>query len=430
MGDPTEMLLDGRRLASWLNARAFSTATVVIDGGVTGHEITTLIGQQVGAACTRVGTVVVEGPGSISDAAALRDDLGSVDCIVAVGGGALLDRAKLGAAVAADGSVLDELRAAGRRGLVALPQRPAPGPLLVAVPTTVGTGSERSGNAVVTATDGRLLVAGAQLTPALGVLDAIATRGLPRQLLLEGAFEALCRVTGPYVGSPAAPAQDALAEAVAARLVALGEGLRRSAHTGDPSTDRQRLELARLSGLGHTAAMHAGRDPFGFKPWYVSHELAWSAGMGKAHALAVVLPAVWRAVLAGETRWGSAARLRRIWSTVTAGSPAPLPGDPVDGLADLTDRWGVPHQAPPGGGHAEAVAARLIDRWGEGLPCLGELDEQALTLVLRDALGTSSAPVVTVASPSGAGAQATSAMPRAGTPEVHHGPSAMCRTDH
>ena len=372
-----------RDLARWLTPVAPATAAVLVDPSVAGGGIAAAVADAVRAVVPAPEVITVGGRGRLRDVQALSEELAGQEAVVAVGGGRVMDQVKLAVAMAGAGEEIAALLEDGSGGgFRFLPDDVRRVALLVAVPTTLGTGSERSQNVVVEVGDGRLLVGGAALRADLAVHDPLATRGLPASLLLGGVFEALSRTVGPFVGSDARLGrQDELVGAVSARLAAIGHALRGAPDPGAPATDDLRLEAARLGGLSQTPAMHAGRDPFGFKAWYLAHELAWVAGLDKHRALAAVLPAVWSEILAGNESLGSADRLLRVWAGVAETAPHRLSPVPDQGLRELLGLWGI-----PGGVGVPVDLPKLVERlhrrWGGSSPFLGGLDEAALLRTL------------------------------------------------
>ncbi len=149
------------------------------------------------------------GPDVIDRLAATARDLGA-DVVVGIGGGSVLDTAKAVAGLAHTGSsVMDFLEGVGR-GV------PYEGPAIpfVAVPTTAGTGSEATRNAVVTVhgaegykrsfRDERLIAAEAVIDP-----DLLA--GCGPELIAANGLDALVQLLEAYTSRRASPITDALA---------------------------------------------------------------------------------------------------------------------------------------------------------------------------------------------------------------------------
>jgi alcohol dehydrogenase class IV len=110
---------------------------------------------------------------------ALPDD---ADGVVAVGGGSVLDTAKLAALLLTHGGT-----PADYLGVDAVPGPVVP---LVAVPTTSGTGSQSTQTAVVHHDGVKRGVSDEHLRPARAVVDPTLTFGLPRRVTARSGFDA------------------------------------------------------------------------------------------------------------------------------------------------------------------------------------------------------------------------------------------------
>jgi len=145
----------------------------------------------------------------------------AIDVVIGIGGGSVLDAAKAIAGLLPHGnSVMDHLEGVG-------PERPYLGPAtpFIAVPTTAGTGSEATKNAV-------LSVQGANgfkksfrhelLVPRYAVVDPLLLAGCPPALIAANGMDALTQLLESYVSTRANPFTDALA---ASGLQAVRDGL-------------------------------------------------------------------------------------------------------------------------------------------------------------------------------------------------------------
>jgi alcohol dehydrogenase class IV len=105
-----------------------------------------------------------------------------VDGVLAVGGGSVLDTAKLAALLLAHGGTPADYLGTGK----------VPGPVapLVAVPTTSGTGSQSTQTAVVHHEGVKRGVSDEHLRPARAVVDPTLTFGLPRAVTARSGFDA------------------------------------------------------------------------------------------------------------------------------------------------------------------------------------------------------------------------------------------------
>jgi alcohol dehydrogenase class IV len=133
-----------------------------------------------------------------------------IEAVVAIGGGSALDAGKAVAGLLRTGtSVMDHLEGVGR-GL------PYPGPSvpLIAVPTTAGTGSEATRNAVLSERgpegfkksfrDDRLMAR-------VAVVDPDLLAGCPADQLAANGMDAFTQLLESYVSTGASPPTDALA---------------------------------------------------------------------------------------------------------------------------------------------------------------------------------------------------------------------------
>ncbi|MFI2032955.1 daptide-type RiPP biosynthesis dehydogenase [Streptomyces buecherae] len=388
LGDSPRQPLSGtdelaRLLRNGFDVRGRSVA-VLVDNAVRD----TVIHQRVTAALegAHSETFVLSGPGDLRGVCTLSGRLADAELVVGLGGGSLLDQAKLATLMASGPELSARLTVPQRSGLIVLapaPSRPMP---LIAVPTTVGTGSESSAVACLAYPQGKRLVMGRVLRPEAAVLAPEATVTLPQELVAEGVLEALFRLVSPYVGDHHdLPPQDARVEAAAGRLVRLGYGVREAARAGERSSDRLRREIAELSGSSHGESFHEGRDPYAVKGWLIANELSTVLAIRKMTAVAALLPVLWRAIDAGERRLGSARRLRRLWSLLRSEGPERLPADPASGVAALIDSWLIERRIAMTPSQTETAARRIVRAWGAGLPMLGGLDGDDLLRLLREA---------------------------------------------
>ena len=228
--------------------------------------------------------------GADGAAGAWRD--GGCDSIIALGGGSVLDTAKLVAALVTSGldSAADMI---GRPDLITKQVSP-----LIAIPTTVGTGSESS---PVTALH---LVAGGPsigtrsswLVPRVAMCDPNLARTLPPRLIAATGIDALSHCIEGYFANSENPFIDALALDGAGRVVA---DIHR-AHLPEGDLARASLLAAAYAG---GVAIHKGLGP--------AHAIALACGDQHVHhgtVIAVALPHTTRLLEPHVS--GKAARLR------------------------------------------------------------------------------------------------------------------------
>lgn len=185
------------------------------------------------------------------------------DAVVAFGGGSALDAGKAIAVLAANGGdPLDYLEVIGRGRPIAKPSLP-----FIAIPTTAGTGSEVTKNAVLASKQERVKASlrSPNMLPRVAIVDPDLLRGAPSDVLASSGLDALSQVVEPFVSNRANPITDALAR----------EGMKRSARSlrravlEDADADaREDLALTSLLGglclaNGGLGAVHGFAAPVG-----------------------------------------------------------------------------------------------------------------------------------------------------------------------
>jgi alcohol dehydrogenase class IV len=185
----------------------------------------------------------------VRDGAALARREGC-DGVLSMGGGSAIDAGKAIAGLVGNGTEepLEHLEVVGRGRPLARPGLP-----FVAMPTTAGTGSEVTRNAVLGAAGTKASLRSPHLLARLAVVDPDLLDGLPRAVLVASGLDALSQLVEPFLSARANPATDALA----------AEGLRRSARALRPAcleglTPERREDLALASLLGGLCLANAG----------------------------------------------------------------------------------------------------------------------------------------------------------------------------
>jgi len=277
--------------------------------------------------------------------AAARD--AACDVVVAVGGGSALDTGKAIAAIAANGGdVLDYLEVIGAGRALARPALP-----VVAVPTTAGTGSEVTRNAVLASREHRVKVSlrSPHMLPRVAIVDPELTVTLPAAATATTGLDALTQLIEPFVSARANPMTDALCAAGIARAAA---ALPRAWRDGTDIDARTDMALASLwsgmalanAGLG---AVHGLAGPLG--------------GMFEApHGAlcAALLPHVMAGNIAALRRRSQAPALARFdeVARLLTGRPGAVADDGVRLVTDLCVEFSVPRLA-----HYGITAAHVAD---------------------------------------------------------------------
>ncbi|MEZ9526348.1 iron-containing alcohol dehydrogenase [Enterovibrio norvegicus] len=171
------------------------------------------------------------------------------DMVIAVGGGSVMDVGKaLSALIPNQGSVYDYVEVVGR----ALPLTAKPLPC-IAVPTTAGTGSEVTRNAVLISAQENVKAAlrSPDLIPDMAIIDPTLTYGTDKELSARCGMDAFTHLMEAYVCGDPNPLTDMVCE----------EGLRRLApaiiHACEEDDPKARADMAFASMLGGMAQSNA-----------------------------------------------------------------------------------------------------------------------------------------------------------------------------
>ena len=198
------------------------------------------------------------------------------DAIIGFGGGSSMDCAKaVGARVVKPNQSLAKMK-----GILKVHKRL---PLLIAVPTTAGTGSETTLAAVITdsATHHKYPVNDFVLIPRYAVLDYRVTTGLPRQITATTGMDALTHAVEAYIGGSTTKLTRKMAE-TAVRLIR--DNLKEAYDHGDNAKARENmLHAAYCAGIAFT------RSYVGYVHG-VAHSLGGRYGIPHGLANAVILP--------------------------------------------------------------------------------------------------------------------------------------------
>jgi alcohol dehydrogenase class IV len=129
-----------------------------------------------------------------------------INVVVSIGGGSAIDAGKAISALAAnEGDPFDFLEVVGQGK--PLTARPLP---FVAIPTTAGTGSEVTRNAVLAVPGARVKVSlrSPLMLPTVAIVDPDLTIGLPADLTAQTGLDALTQVIEPFVSNRATALTD------------------------------------------------------------------------------------------------------------------------------------------------------------------------------------------------------------------------------
>jgi alcohol dehydrogenase class IV len=190
------------------------------------------------------------------------------DVVISIGGGSVIDTGKAIAILATNGAEpLEFLEVVGKGRAITVPPLP-----FVAVPTTAGTGSEVTRNAVLGSTghDVKASLRSPLMLPRVAIIDPELTYGLPPEVTAFTGLDALTQLIEPYVSIRANPLVDAIC---ADGIKRIASALRRAYHNGADRDARHDMSLASLFG-GLALA---------------------NAGLGVVHGFAAPLGGQWKA---------------------------------------------------------------------------------------------------------------------------------------
>ncbi len=197
----------------------------------------------------------------------------SCDVVVACGGGSTIDAGKAIAALLANGGdPLDYLEVVGRGQ--PLTRRSLP---FIAIPTTAGTGSEVTKNAVLGSPEHgvKASLRSPLMLPSVALVDPDLLVGLPADVIASSGLDALSQLIEPFVCSRANPLTDGFAR----------EGIRRSA-----SALRRAYTAARLG----VVVAPADREALALASLLGGLSLA-NAGLGAVHGFAAPIGGIFDA---------------------------------------------------------------------------------------------------------------------------------------
>jgi alcohol dehydrogenase class IV len=218
--------------------------------------------QLAGVDCTRFSVAGEPTVGSVRDGVQQARQA-QCDVVIAYGGGSVIDAGKAVAALLPNGDEpLDYLEVIGAGKPLVNPSLP-----LITVPTTAGTGSEVTRNAVLGSPEHGMKASlrSPFMLPRLAVVDPELTFSLPPALTASTGLDALTQLIEPYVSVRANPITDALCRDGLTRAAI---ALRRAYKVGSDVDARVGMSCASLFGglaLANAAlgAVHGFAAPIG-----------------------------------------------------------------------------------------------------------------------------------------------------------------------
>ena len=173
------------------------------------------------------------------------------EVVMAIGGGSAIDAGKAIAALLTNpGDPLDYLEVIGRGQPLKNPSAP-----MIAIPTTAGTGSEVTRNAVLASPEHRVKASlrSVHMLPRLAIVDPELTFDLPPAITASTGLDALTQLIEPYVSARANPMTDLICVEGIGRAAA---ALPRVFFNG--ADEEARADMSWASLLGGMALANAG----------------------------------------------------------------------------------------------------------------------------------------------------------------------------
>ena len=245
------------------SARLFGTWALIVEGQ-SGQRVAGSI-DQLKKAGLGVSEFHVSGEPTVAVVEAGLEQARAEQCnlVISIGGGSVIDSGKAIAGLTTNpGLIFDYLEVVG----LGKPLTNSSAPF-IAIPTTAGTGSEVTRNAVLTAVDQRVKVSlrSPLILPRLAIVDPELTYGLPPEITAAAGLDALTQLIEPFLSNASNPLTDAIC----------CEGMRRVSrslqiayrHDNDPRA-REDMALASLFGgialaNAKLGAVHGFAGPIG-----------------------------------------------------------------------------------------------------------------------------------------------------------------------
>lgn len=209
----------------------------------------------------------------------------SIDFILAVGGGSVIDCCKIVAAQAKTEKDLWEME----MELCQFPKEAIP---MGAIVTASGTGAEMNGGAVITNEEKKIKAGMAAKPPVFAILDPEYTRSVPRMQVISGAFDTLSHAMETYLGnSDADNVSDDVALSIMRNTVV---NMRRLLVDVDDMEARSNLMWD--SAMAENGILKVGRVT-DFQAHQMEHQLGAYTDCNHGQGLAVIHPAYYRHIV-------------------------------------------------------------------------------------------------------------------------------------
>jgi len=188
---------------------------------------------------------------------------GRANLVIAVGGGSAMDAGKaIAGLISNKGDLLDHMEVIGNGEPLEFPAVP-----FIAIPTTAGTGTEVTRNAVIRSEEHKVKASFRSpfLLPKIAVVDPELSYSMPPEVTASTGLDALTQVIEPFVSKRANPMVDALCRE---GMLRVSRSLKKAFQNGQDVQAREDMAMASLfgglalsnAGLG---AVHGFAGPIG-----------------------------------------------------------------------------------------------------------------------------------------------------------------------
>ncbi len=265
--------------------------------------------------------------------------------VIGIGGGSAMDTAKAAAAFLTNpGDPYEHLEVVGHGK--PLPNTPAP---WIAIPTTAGTGSEVTRNAVLLSKPHQVKVSlrSPHMLAYVAIVDPELTFSAPPAVTASTGLDALTQLLEPFVSIKATPMTDAFCREALPRAA---WALPRVYANGDDAEAREQMSYASLSGglalaNGGLGAVHGIAGPFG-GTYHAPH------GAVCAALLAPITAVNLRALQERDPESKALSRYAEAAVLIT-GNPKATTADLLEWLRSIVAELGIPGLATYGFGAAD-----------------------------------------------------------------------------
>ena len=362
--NPTKIVFGKDRIADIAKLVPADAKVLILVGGASAEKTGTLgeVRQALGERVHATFSGIEPNPSfdnAMEAVKQVRD--GGFTCLLAVGGGSVIDATKFIAAAALfEGDPWDILLSWGGKITQALP--------FGTVLTLPATGSEMNSAAVITRRDigAKRPFRSPKVFPLFSVLDPAKTYTLPMPQIANGVVDAFVHTVEQYLTYPSsAPVQDRFAEGLLQTLIEVGPRLLTAP---EPVYD-DRANLMWTATLALNGLIGAG-VPQDWATHMIGHELTALHNIDHARTLAIVLPS-----LLQERRVQKHAKLlqygERVWG-ITTGTEEERVTAAIEATRAFFEQMGIPTRLKDHGLGAKDIDTVVAQLEEHGMTQLGE----------------------------------------------------------